>query len=94
MNNFVLLTLATFLTWEMLRALLPWRLPIWSHSGIVLALCYGWTFLPPLWLTLAAVASAVGLLHSGFGFGSTDDHKASFRLHRLRPRRKRVPDLP
>lgn len=94
MTDFVLLALATFVTWETLRAVLPFRLPAWSHSPVVVALAYAWTLVPYTWLLLAAVAASVGLLHSGMGFGDTDDRKPPPRLPRRRSKANRVPDLP
>jgi hypothetical protein len=94
MTHLLLLTLAVLLTWETLRSALPFRLPSLVHSGLVLAMAYGWSFVPVEWLTLAAVASAVGILHTLVG--SSDEAKPGLSLPRrnFRPRRGKVPNLP
>ena len=93
MFHLLLMVLAVFLSWETLKSVLPVRLPSLAHSGLVLALAFGWSFVPVWWLTLAAVASAVGILH--LLVGTTDDQKPSARLPRRRSgRRSRVPSLP
>ena len=93
--HLLLLVLAVFFSWTMVKEILPIHLPSLAHSGLVLALAFGWSFVPVWWLTLAAVAAAVGILH--LLVGSTDDHKPSAHLPRRqvpRGRRSRVPDLP
>lgn len=91
--HLLLMVLAVFFSWEMAKEILPIKLPSLAHSGLVLALAFGWSFVPVWWLTLAAVASAVGILH--LLVGSTDEHKPGLSLPQRRPRRRsRVPKLP
>jgi len=93
--HFLLLGLAVLLTWETVKSLLPFRLPSVAHSALVVAMAYGWTFAPEQALSVAAVASAVGVMHHLVG--SADDHKASMHLSFKTPGRtkpRRVPDLP
>ncbi len=94
LTHLTLLTLAVLLTWEMLRSTLPFRLPSLVHSGIVLAMAYGWSLVPIEWLTLAAAASAVGLLHTLVGSSDEDKPWPSLPRRRARPRRGKVPNLP
>jgi len=92
--HLLLLVLAVLLTWETVKAVLPFRLPSLVHTGLVLALAYGWTLMPYTWLTLAAVTSSVGILHHLVG---TTDSKPAFafpRKAKARTRPNRVPDLP
>ena len=92
--HLLLTVLAVFLSWETVRAVLPVRLPPLAHSALVLALAFGWSFIPIWPLTLAAVTSGVGILH--LLVGTTDDQKPSAHLPRRRStaRRSRIPDLP
>ena len=93
--HLLLMVLAVFFSWEMLKEILPFQLPSLAHSGLVLALAFGWSFVPVWPLTLAAVTSAVGILH--LLVGSTDEHKPGLSLPKRNPSRRtrsRVPDLP
>jgi len=93
--HLLLMVLAVFFSWETLKEILPVKLPSLAHSGLVLALAFGWSFVPVWWLTLAGVTSAVGILH--LLVGTTDDLKPGLSLPRRNPSRRtrsRVPDLP
>ena len=93
MFHLLLMVLATFFSWEMVRETLPVRLPSLAHSGLVLALAFGWSFVPVWWLMLTSAASAVGILH--LLVGTSDGQKPPAHLPRRRfGRRSRVPPLP
>jgi len=93
--HLLLLVLAVLLTWETAKALLPFSLPSLAHSVLVVALAYAATFVPDAVLTVAATASAVGILHHVVG--STDSRKPPLAFPRRKSastRASRVPDLP
>jgi hypothetical protein len=90
--GFLLISFATFTAWEWLAVALPFSLPAWLQPVAVVSLAYGAQFVPDPWLTAAAAAGVVALLHIPVRGGV---EAPPLRIPRRHPSTgHRVPDLP
>jgi hypothetical protein len=88
----LLIAFATFTAWEWLVVVLPFTLPAWLQPLVVVGLAYEAHRVPVPWLTAAAAAGVVALLHIPVRGGSA---APALRLPRRHPATgRRVPDLP
>lgn len=62
MLEIVLSVVATAGVYEYLYDMLP-RIPVWATLPLIALIALGVAYLPPLWLTVTAVASAAGFIH-------------------------------
>jgi hypothetical protein len=90
--RFLLIAFATFTAWEWLAVVLPFSLPAWLQPLAVVGLAYGAQRVPMPWLTAAAAAGVVALLHIPVR-GNVE--ATPLRFPRRHPATgRRVPDLP
>lgn len=82
--DLVITALAAFWAWELFLALSPLRPPAWLQPILVAGVALGAQYIPEPFLTAAAIAGIVALLHRVVT-------EAPMVLHR--PRRRSLPPL-